>query len=98
MAQAIKFDSEIYWRRMGGTVLKELEGWKKHPELSKIVHRMESFSKPDQFLDTFAEYAIARRFFQSGCEIAVEVPTANGRTADIKAWRGDRKSTRLNSS
>lgn len=70
--------------RIGETVRKELEDWKKHPELSKIVRRMESISRADKFLDTFAEYAIARRFFRSGRKIEVEVPTANGKSADLR--------------
>ena len=73
---------------MSHAVKDELNSWKADSELSKIVRRLEAVSRPDQFLDCFAEYAIARRFVVHGCQVEVEVATARGRNADLKASKG----------
>ena len=73
---------------MGATVRAEIQGWKTHPELANIVFRLESVSQPNQFLDSFAEYAIARRFVNNGCHVAVEVTTQGGKSADLKVLKG----------
>lgn len=88
MSAPIRFDAQVFRNRMHASVRAELDNWKAHPELAKIVSRLDSVSRHDQFLDCFAEYAIARLFVNSGCQLFVEVETQKGKRADFKVSKG----------
>jgi len=69
-------------------VLEEIEPWRQHPELRKLIKRWESLADPRQFLDTYAEIMVARRLLRNACTLRVEVPTRKNKRADFEVTRG----------
>lgn len=70
-------------------IRNEIASWRTDPELAKLVSRLSSMTDLQQYLDAYAEVMVARVLLQNGCEVRVEVPTENGRTADFEATRGN---------
>jgi len=85
----MKLDSGVFRRLIGPALQAELQSWRRHTELSKLVRKLDEVSKPSQFLDHFAECAIARHFLRQGCTVAVEVPAARKRHADLELSFGN---------
>ncbi|HUT31178.1 MAG TPA: hypothetical protein VMX13_15390 [Sedimentisphaerales bacterium] len=75
---------EVYGHRLNDRVVEDIRSWRNHPELSKLLQSLRSTSEPQRFLDHYAEAVVARYLLQKGCKLAVEVPTPNGRTADLQ--------------
>jgi len=65
-------------------VVAEINGWEKHPELSKLLKILQSIKDPQQFQDHYAEAMVARHLIRHGCELQVEVLTVNCGRADLK--------------
>jgi hypothetical protein len=65
-------------------VVAEINGWEKHPELSKLLKKLQSIKDPQQFQDHYAEAMVARHLIRQRCELQVEVPTVNCGCADFK--------------
>lgn len=79
---------EIFEKDLHQEVVAEIRGWTKQPELSKLLKKLESMKDWEQFLDFYAEAMVARHLISQGCEIKVEVPTKNGKSADFKVSKG----------
>ena len=79
---------EIFAKGLHPEVVAEIRGWIKHPELSKLLNKLESMKDCEQFLDFYAEAMVARHLISQECEIKVEVPTKNGKSADFKVSKG----------
>lgn len=79
---------EIFEKDLHPEVVAEIRGWTKHPELSKLLKKLESIKDWEQFLDFHAEAMVARHLISQRCEIKVEVPTKNGKSADFKVSKG----------
>lgn len=79
---------DIFKSNLHPEVVFEIREWSKHPELSKLLKRLESIGDWEQFLDCYAEAMIARHLISKECEIKVEVPTRNGKSADFKVSKG----------
>ena len=77
-----------FGHRLHPGVLQDIDGWTADPELGKLVNRLDSMADGQEFLDAYAEVAVARRLVQHGCAIRVEVPAQGGRTADFEASSG----------
>ena len=69
-------------------VVADTKGWENHPELSKLLRKLQSIKDPQQFRDHYAEAMVARHLIRQGCKLQVEVPTANGKNADFKVYKG----------
>ena len=65
-------------------IVAEINEWEKHPELSKLLKKLQSIKDPQQFQNHYAEAMVARHLIRQGCELQVEVPTANGKKVDFK--------------
>lgn len=65
-------------------VVAEIKEWKKHPELSKLLKKLQSIKDPQQFQDHYAEAMVARHLIKKECELQYEVPTVNCRCADFR--------------
>jgi len=76
-------------RRLNPSVLREIESWSDHPQLSKLLQKLVSITDAQRFLDCYAEAIIARHLFKQGCTLEVEVPTVSGRSADFKVSKDD---------
>ncbi len=79
---------EIFEKDLHPEVVAEIRGWTKHPELSKLLNKLESIKDGEPFLDIYAEAMVARHLISQECEIKVEVPTKNGKSADFKVSKG----------
>ena len=79
---------KIFEKNLHPEVVAEIRGWTKHPELSKLLKKLESMKDWEQFLDFYVEAMVARHFISQGREIKVEVPTKNGKSADFKVSKG----------
>jgi len=79
---------EIFEEISHPAVVAKIRGWANHPERSKILHTLESQKKQEPFSDIYAEAMIARYLISKGCELKVEVPTKNGKSADFKVSKG----------
>jgi len=75
---------EIFEGILHPEVVAEIRGWANHPELSKLLHTLESRKDQEPFLDIYAEAMIARHLINKGCELRVEVKTPEGKGADFK--------------
>jgi len=73
-------------KKLPVAVLQEIEGWVNHPELKKLVLRLDE-SSDDHFLDTYAEILIASKLLEHKCYLYYEVPTSGRKSADFKAVR-----------
>jgi hypothetical protein len=69
-------------------VLAQIAGWCGHPELGKLISRLNTFDKRQPFLDTYAEIMVARRLVRHRCVLCVGVTTPSGKEADFEATRG----------
>lgn len=78
-----KFEKDLH-----PEVVAEIKGWVNHPELSKLLKKLRSIKDWEQFLDHYAEAMVARHIIRQGCELQVEVPTANSKNADFKVSKG----------
>jgi hypothetical protein len=87
-AQKGKSGLEMFQNRLHPEVVSEIRGWAKHQELSKLLKRLESMKDWEQFLDSYAEAMVVRHLITHDCEIEVEVPTKNGKSADFKVSKG----------
>jgi len=79
---------EIFEKDLHPKIVAEIRGWTKHPELSKLLKKLESMKDWEQFLDFYVEAMVARHLISQGCEIKVEVPTKNGKSADFNVSKG----------
>jgi len=75
---------KIFVKDLNQEIVAEINGWEKHPELSKLLKKLQSIKDPQQFQNHYAEAMVARHLIRQGCELQVEVPTANGKKADFK--------------
>jgi hypothetical protein len=73
--------------RLNPRVVEEIKSWSNHPELSKILRNLQA-AQGQHFFDFYAEAVVARHLLQKGCELAVELPTPSGRTADLQVSMG----------
>jgi hypothetical protein len=78
-----KFEKDLH-----PEVVAVIRGWTMHSELSKLLKKLESFKDREQFFDFYAEAIVARHLISQGCEIKVEVPTKNSKSADFKVSKG----------
>lgn len=69
--------------QLNPAAVKEIALWHDHPELGKLVARLETAPDQKKFLNTYAEAVVARHLLKQGCELHVEVPTPAGRTCDF---------------
>lgn len=79
---------EKFEKNLDPEIVTEIEGWSKHQELSKLLRKIQSIKDWPQFQDHYAEAMVARHLIRQGCELQVEVPTANGKNADFKVSKG----------
>ena len=79
---------EIFEKNLHPEVVAEIRGWTKHPELPKLLKKLESMKDWEQFLNHYAEAMVARHLISQKCEIKVEVPTKNGKSGDFKVSKG----------
>lgn len=70
-------------------VVGEIKGWAKHPELPKLLNKLETIKDREQFLDHYSEAMIARHLISKGCELKVEVKTKKGRHADFEVSKNN---------
>jgi hypothetical protein len=75
---------EIFEKDLHSEVVAEIREWSKHPELSKLLEKLYLMKDWEQFLDIYSEAMVARHLISQGCDIKVEVPTKNGKSADFK--------------
>ncbi|MBL7184922.1 MAG: hypothetical protein ISS70_01240 [Phycisphaerae bacterium] len=87
--EKVRSGLKIFERNLHPEVVDEIGGWAEHPELSKLLEKLESIRGWEQFLDHYAEALIARHLIGHGCELEVEVPTINGKKADFRVSEGN---------
>lgn len=66
------------------TAVRDILGWRDHPELSRLVTKLLSHTSRKAFLDSYAEAMVARHLVARGCVIRCEVPTPQGRRSDFE--------------
>jgi hypothetical protein len=64
-----------------------LSRWRHDPGLTTLLSSLEAQDERRTFLDRWAEAMVALHLQQMGCEVASEIPTPGGRTADLRVRR-----------
>ncbi len=80
---------ELYEKNLHLEVIADVKGWSTHPELSKLLKKLQSIKDWQKFKDHYAEAIVARHLISHRCEIKIEVPTVNGRCADFQVLKGN---------
>ena len=80
-----------YQTELSSEVLERVRSWNSQPELSVLLERLRHTLDRRPFMDVWAEAMVADRFHRAGCELAVEVPTPNGRSCDLRVRRDGRE-------
>jgi len=79
---------EIFEGILHPEVVAEIRGWANHPELSKLLHTLESRKDREPFFDIYAEAMVARHLISQGCELKVEIKTIKGKCVDFEVSKG----------
>jgi hypothetical protein len=75
---------ELFERILHPEVVAEIRKWSSHPELSKLLHTLESQKEQEQFLNYYSEAMVARHLISQGCELKVEVKIPKGKRVDFE--------------
>ena len=79
-----KMGLDLFEKNLHPGIVADIREWAKNPELSKLLIKLQSLKDWQQFLNHYAEAIVARYLINQECEIKVEVPTINGKSADFE--------------
>jgi hypothetical protein len=80
---------EKFRKKLHPEIVAEIKGWSNHPELSKLLEKLQSIKDWEQFVDYYAEAIVAWYLIRQGCEIdGYEVPNDINKTADFQVSKG----------
>jgi len=82
---------EKFEKNLDPEVVAEIKSWSKHPELSKLLKKLQSIKDWPQFQDHYAETMVARHLIKKECELQYEVPTVNCGCVDFGVSKGSNK-------
>ena len=79
---------ERFGDQLDRSVVEEIAGWAKDPELGKLHASLQSITDREKFLNSYAEAIIARHLLARDCRLRVEVTTPAGRSCDFEVTAG----------
>jgi len=79
---------DYYMPHVNQEVVRDFESWWDHPQLGKLINRLDSMGDPQEFMVTYAKAVVARHLFRQGLDLKVDVPVPHTKPANLEATRG----------
>ncbi len=77
----------LYQHDLDPGLYERVQSWSGRRDLRPLHERLRGQMQRRPFMDAWVEAIVADRLDRMGCELAVEVPTPNGRTCDLRVRR-----------
>ena len=74
---------DVFANDLNPAIVGMIRSWQGDQELDVLYRRIQASQTRRGFLDCFAETLVAGHARQAGCQVAVEIPTPNGKTVDL---------------
>jgi len=81
---------DVFANDLNPATVGMIRSWQGDVELDPLYRRVQASKTKRSFLDCYAETLVAGHARRLGCKVAVEVPTPNGRTVDLRIQKNDR--------
>ncbi|MCH2133365.1 MAG: hypothetical protein MK116_06405 [Phycisphaerales bacterium] len=76
-----------YQHELHPAFVERVTSWVDRDDLHGLLDRLRGHVQRRPFMDACAEAIVADQFDRQGCELAVEVPTPNGKSCDLRVRR-----------